>query len=292
MVPGRYCYLRPMPFSLAELRHRAADFVRQHTASHDEKSEAQTFLRDLFDVFTPQGRRRAHFEVRVKKPGGEQGFIDGLWPGTLLVEMKTRAATPAAAEAELDKAHAQALDYLPNLPAQALPGYVLVSDFARFRLYDLDAGLRHDFTLPELPERLHLFGFLTGYRPAGTQLPEDPANTEAAERMAQLHDALLADGYGGHPLEVLLVRLLFCLFAEDTAIFEKDEFRAFLEEHTAPDGHDLGAKLVELFGVLDTKRPARRYLSPLILLSHVAPTTNCYYPSAHRAHRFILASLA
>ena len=140
---------------------------------------------------------------------------------------------------------------------------MLVSDFARLRLYDLDQNLRHDFALAELPEHLHLFGFLTGYRPAGTQRPEDPANAQAAELMAQLHDALLADGYAGHPLEVLLVRLLFCLFAKDTAIFDTAEFRALLEEHTAPDGHDLGAKLGELFAVLDTPSAERaRALAP------------------------------
>ncbi len=164
--------------SLAELRHRAADFARQHADSHDEKSEAQTFLRDFFDVFTPQGRRRARFEVRVKKPDGSQGYVDALWPGTLLVEMKSRAATPEAADKTLAAAHAQALDYLPNLPAAALPGYVLVSDFQRLHLHDLDTGTVHRFALAELPDRLPLFGFLTGYRPAGTQRPEDPATGE------------------------------------------------------------------------------------------------------------------
>jgi hypothetical protein len=245
-----------MPFSLAELRHRAADFARQHALDHDEKSQAQTFLRDFFDVFTPQGHRRAQFESRVKKPDGSQGYIDALWPGTLLVEMKSKGR-------DLDLAHQQALDYLPRLAQAHLPGYVLVSDFARLRLYNLDEGTRHDFALAELPEHLHLFGFLSGYRATGTPRPEDPANAEAAELMAQLHDALLADGYAGHPLEVLLVRLLFCLFAEDTAIFDTAEFRALLEEHTAPEGHDLGAKLGELFAVLDTPREARsRALAP------------------------------
>jgi hypothetical protein len=245
-----------MPFSLAELRHRAADFARQHALDHDEKSQAQTFLRDFFDVFTPQGHRRAQFESRVKKPDGSQGYIDALWPGTLLVEMKSKGR-------DLDAAHQQALDYLPRLAQAHLPGYVLVSDFARLRLYNLDEGTRHDFALAELPEHLHLFGFLSGYRATGTPRPEDPANAEAAELMAQLHDALLADGYAGHPLEVLLVRLLFCLFAEDTAIFDTAEFRALLEEHTAPEGHDLGAKLGELFAVLDTPKEQRsRALTP------------------------------
>lgn len=185
----------------------------------------------------PHARRRAQFEYRVKKADGAQGFIDVFWPGTLLVEQKSRGRN-------LDAAHQQARDYLPGLPPHQLPRFVLVSDFERFRLTDLDAGTTHAFTLPELPDQLALFGFLTGYR-AGTSppRPEDSANVEAAELMAFLHDRLLADGTAGHALEVLLVRLLFCCFAEDTAIFEKDEFRALLEEHTRPTGHDTGPVL-------------------------------------------------
>ena len=75
-APDAAC-LRPMPFSLAGLRHRAADFARLHAASGDEKSQDQDFVRDLLDVFTSQGRR-AQFQVRVKKPDGAQGFIDAL----------------------------------------------------------------------------------------------------------------------------------------------------------------------------------------------------------------------
>ncbi len=250
-----------MPFSLAELRFRAADFARSHADWHDEKAQAQDFWRDLLDVFVPHARRRLRFEQRVKKADGAQGFIDAFWPGLLLGEQKSRGKN-------LDRAFAQAQDYLPGLPAHQLPRYVLVSDFARLRLDDLDAGTSVTFALAELPDQLHHFGFLTGYRPGGgAPRPEDPANAEAAELMAQLHDRLLADGYAGHPLEVLLVRLLFCCFAEDTAIFEKDEFRALLEEHTAPDGHDTGPRLTQLFETLDTPAPARPPALPPYLRS-------------------------
>lgn len=78
-------------------------------------------------------------------------------------------------------------------------------------------------------------------------------NIKAAERMGRLHDALKASGYDGHPLEVLLVRVLFCLFADDTGIFQPAQsFRAFVEERTAEDGSDLGARLAQLFQVLNT----------------------------------------
>ncbi len=76
--------------------------------------------------------------------------------------------------------------------------------------------------------------------------------------MGRLHDALKASGYQGHPLEVLLVRLLFCLFADDTGIFQPaSAFRAWIEERTAPDGSDLGSQLAQLFQVLNTPEDHR-----------------------------------
>ena len=76
--------------------------------------------------------------------------------------------------------------------------------------------------------------------------------------MGELHDALKSAGYAGHPLEVLLVRLLFCLFADDTAIFQPAQaFRAFIEERTSEDGSDLGPRLAQLFQVLDTPEGQR-----------------------------------
>ena len=87
---------------------------------------------------------------------------------------------------------------------------------------------------------------------------QDPVNIEASERIARLHDALRASGYDGHDLELFLVRTVFCLFADDTGIFEpRDIFLQFIEERTAPDGADLGAWLMQLFEVLNTP-PNRR----------------------------------
>jgi type I restriction-modification system DNA methylase subunit len=71
--------------------------------------------------------------------------------------------------------------------------------------------------------------------------------------MGKLHDALKASGYTGHALEVLLVRLLFCLFADDTGIFQPAQaLRTFIEERTAQDGSDLGSRLAQLFQTLNT----------------------------------------
>ena len=66
--------------------------------------------------------------------------------------------------------------------------------------------------------------------------------------MADLHDALKAGHYTGHELRVFLVRILFCLFAEDTGIFgQPRQFELYLINHTAADGSDLGPKLARLF---------------------------------------------
>ncbi|WP_223652179.1 class I SAM-dependent DNA methyltransferase [Hymenobacter psoromatis] len=246
-----------MPLSLAELRHRATAFALEYAGTASERAESQSFWRDFLDVFGQNRRRVAQFEVPVKKADGAQGFIDMFIPGKLLVEQKTLGR-------DLSKATAQARDYFPGLPDYKLPRYVLVSDFARFRLHDLDTGLETGFALAELPEHLHLFGFLSGYQSHATA-PDDPANAEAAELMARLHDALLEGGYRGHALEVLLVRLLFCLFAEDTAILEADEFRAFLENHTAEDGSDLGPRLAHFFATLDQAPDQRPRALPAYL---------------------------
>jgi hypothetical protein len=75
--------------------------------------------------------------------------------------------------------------------------------------------------------------------------------------MGKLHDRLKEIGYSGHPLEVYLVRILFLLFAEDTTIFNKQQFQDFIEQRTNEDGSDLAAKLQELFQVLNTAKQNR-----------------------------------
>jgi hypothetical protein len=105
-----------------------------------------------------------------------------------------------------------------------LPKYILVSDFARFRLYDLEENTSLEFKLEELVHYVQHFGFITGYQKQ-IYKEQDPVNIRAAELMGKLHDRLEEIGYEGHNLEVYLVRLLFCLFAEDTTIFNKQIFR-------------------------------------------------------------------
>ena len=241
-----------MPLSWNEIRDRALTFSREWDNESSEDAEAKSFWDGFFNVFGITRRRVASFEAPVKRDTGT-GFIDLLWKGVLLVEHKSRGK-------DLDRAARQAFDYFPGLKERDLPRYVLVSDFARFRLYDLDNSEQHDFTLAELSKNVRLFGFIAGYqtRSFGQQ---DPVNVQAAEKLGKLHDQFKATGYNGHALEVLLVRLLFCLYAEDTALFERRLFQDYLEQRTSEDGSDLGMHLAQLFQILDT--PPEKRLSTL-----------------------------
>ncbi len=238
-----------MPLSWNEIKSRAIKFSKEWETETKEHAEAKSFWDGFFDVFGIGRRRIASFEEPVKKLGNRQGFIDLFWKGNLIVEHKSKGL-------DLDKAYQQAIDYFPGLKEAELPKYILVSDFERFRLYDLDENHQHEFLLSELHQNIKLFGFIAGYQKI-TIRDEDPINIKAAEKMGKLHDLLKENGYDGHELEIYLVRLLFLLFADDTGIFEKDIFWDFVENHTAEDGSDLANKLAQLFQVLNKPQDKR-----------------------------------
>ncbi|MDD2883116.1 MAG: class I SAM-dependent DNA methyltransferase [Rhodoferax sp.] len=157
----------------------------------------------------------------------------------------------------LDAALTQALSYFPGITERDLPQIVIVCDFARFRVHRLASGETIEFALKDLHKHIKLFGFVAGYKVLEIK-PQDPVNIKAASALGKLHDALKASGYTEHPLEVLLVRLLFCLFADDTGIFQPAQsFRTFIEERTATDATDLGSRLGQLFQILNTAEDKR-----------------------------------
>ena len=233
-----------MALSWNEIRKRAIAFSHEWQDATRERAETQSFYNDFFNVFGISRRRVATFEEPVKKLGDKQGFIDLFWKGTLLVEQKS-------AGRDLAPAKTQALDYFPNLKENELPRYVLVSDFQTFELSDLDTSEPPvTFTLADLYKNIEHFAFIAGYK-RRTYKDQDPVNIKASEIMGGIHDALKANGYVGAELELFLVRLLFCLFADDTGIFEKDIFTFYIEERTSEDGSDLGGHLAMLFQTLN-----------------------------------------
>lgn len=238
-----------MALSWNEIKDRALKFSNEWIDETRERAEKDSFWNDFFEVFGISRRRVATFEEPVKKLGDKQGFIDLFWKGTLLVEHKSKGKN-------LDKAFEQATDYFPGLKEHELPKYILVSDFERIKLFDLDERTEHEFHISEFYKNVKLFGFIAGYQKR-TFKEEDPVNIKAAELMGKLHDQLKEFGYEGHPLEVYLVRLLFVLFADDTGIFEKDIFKEFIDQKTNEDGSDLGAWLAQFFQVLNTPNEKR-----------------------------------
>ncbi len=241
-----------MPLSLNEIRERARAFAKEWAGETSERAEAQSFWNDFFHVFGKKRRSLAVYEQKARRfTGKASGRIDLFWPGVMLAEHKS-------AGVDLDAAFDQATDYFAGLKESEKPQYILVSDFQRFRLYDLDGNEPHvEFPLADLHHEIGRFGFISGYR-TRIYKDEDPVNVQAAERMGRLHDALKASGYEGHALEVLLVRLLFCLFADDTGIFPRHAFHDLIDQRTGEDGGDLGGWLARLFQVLNTPESRRQ----------------------------------
>lgn len=238
-----------MTLSWNEIKARAIVFSKEWADTFNEEADAKPFLVAFFNVFGITSKRVSTFEHRVKKLDDKDGYIDLLWKGHILVEMKSRGKS-------LDKAYTQALAYTHGLKEHELPKCILISDFDSFRLYDLEENKTVDFKLNDLVNNVQHFGYLLGYQKK-VYKEQDPANIKAAELMGKLHDRLEEIGYTGHPLEVYLVRILFCLFAEDTTIFNKQQFQEYVERRTHMDGSDLAAKLQELFQVLNTPHERR-----------------------------------
>ncbi len=238
-----------MALSWNEIKDRALHFSKEWADTSNEEADAKPFLIEFFNVFGISRKRVATFEHKVKKLDDRDGYIDMLWKGMILVEMKSRGKN-------LDKAYEQAVEYTYGLKQHELPRCILICDFEKFRLYDLEENKTVEFKLNDLINNVKLFGYMIGYK-KNVYKEQDPANIKAAELMGKLHDRLKDIGYTDHPLEVYLVRILFLLFAEDTTIFEPQQFQDFIEQRTNEDGSDLASKLQELFQVLNTPTEKR-----------------------------------
>ncbi|EGP06899.1 type II restriction enzyme [Bradyrhizobiaceae bacterium SG-6C] len=235
-----------------DIRARAGKFADDWKDAHYERGETQTFYNEFFELFGVTRRRLASFEYGVKLPENKRGFLDLFWKGKLLIEQKSKGR-------DLKPARQQVLDYFPGLKEDELPRYILLSDFQSFELYDLDIDPDKPlvFRLDQLPDHVQSFGFIVGQERRIFR-DQDPANIQASEIMGALHDALEAAGYKGHNLERFLVRLLFCLFADDTGIFQPLSIFEEYVANTRQDGGDVGGALGQLFQVLNTKEDERQ----------------------------------
>ncbi|MCL2318298.1 MAG: N-6 DNA methylase, partial [Methanomassiliicoccaceae archaeon] len=258
------------------IRTKAAQFVIDHKDDHSEDSHKQLFWRDFFAIFDVPLSKVGSYEAAVKKVGEGRGKADYLWKGTLIIEQKSLGK-------DLDVAFQQANDYTMNLTKKEMPRYIIVSDFKRLRMTDLEEGSTIEFELKDLTKNIERFGFIAGYEMVKHEA-QDPVNIKAAEEMAKLHDSLKEAGYSGHELEVYLVRLVFCLFAENTGIFDEKQFYNYINTQTTQSGAELAGELEAIFQILDQPKDKRMKNIPELLMKFPYVNGELFRERLSRAH--------
>jgi len=228
-----------------DIRKRATAFASEWASATDERAQSQLFWVEFFAIFSIDFKRVAQFEAHARRvTTGNRGRIDVFWPRVLLCEHKS-------AGKDLAQAEHQALDYLDSIDASEQPKAIITSDFANIRLLDLaNGGEAITIKTTDLAKEIERFGFIIGYKKP-TFRNEDEANVQAARLMGKLYEELSKDGYEGHEASILLTRLLFLLFGDDTGMWQRGLFAEFVAERTNADGSDLGPQLSLLFQELD-----------------------------------------
>lgn len=234
-----------------EIINRARVFSKEWKDASDERAQAQLFLNDFFHVFGVPLKKVGLFERKVPMGENRDGYIDLLWRGVILVEMKSRGKS-------LKRAYKQAQDYAFNLADEEIPEYIMVCDFENIKLYRLSTNQEWKFKTANLDRHVRKFSLLAGYRSLHNDYtPDIPVNELAAKKMAKLHDKLRENGYDGHALEVYLIRLLYCMFADDSSVFEHGAFYEYIK-NSKEDGSDLSERIAKLFSILDMNEEKRR----------------------------------
>lgn len=242
-----------MSLSWNEVRVRAAEFSRKWRHAAYENSETQSFYNDFFEIFGIKRHVVARYEERVTRLDNSSGYIDLFWPGVLLVEQKSTGR-------DLMRAADQAGEYFDAIKDSEKPRYQLVCDFQTFQLLDRETRHEWTFTLEKLSQHVEKFGFMLGREPRDFG-EQDAVSIQASELVGRIHDGLRQSRYPVQDLEKFLVRIVFCLFADDTGIFEpRDIFHNFLLDRTHEDGSDTGIWLQRIFEILNTPESMRQHM--------------------------------
>ncbi|MDO5392912.1 MAG: N-6 DNA methylase, partial [Eubacteriales bacterium] len=246
-----------------EQRTAAKEFAEYWKGKGDEKGESQKFwlslLQNVYGVEHPEDY--ISFEDRVFL--GHTSFIDGYIDSTkVLIEQKAIGKDLKKAIKQSDGSmltpFQQAKRYITELPVSKHPRWVVTCNFEKFLVYDMDqpGGDPEEILLENLPEEYYRLQFLTNNANLHLQR-EMEVSIAAGEIVGVLYDALLKEYVDAESeqtlksLNVLCVRLVFCLYAEDAGIFgRRGMFRDYLAEY---DTRHMRKALIELFEVLDTK---------------------------------------
>lgn len=244
-------------------RRAVREFVENWTGKGYEKGESQPFwislLRDVLGVEHPE--KVISFEDQVHLD--HTSFIDGYIASTkVMIEQKSLGKNLNQAIKQSDGSlltpFQQAKRYITELPLSKHPRYVVTSNFAEFYVYDMEQpnGEPEVIKLKDLEKEYYRLSFLVD---AGSEhlKKEMEVSIKAGEIVGILYDALLNQYIDKtcertlKSLNILCVRLVFCLYAEDAGIFGKhDMFFDYLKQF---DTKHLRKALIDLFKVLDTE---------------------------------------
>ena len=247
-------------------------FIEHWTGKGYERGESQTFwielLHDVLGIARPT--EFISFESQVKL--SHTSFIDAYIPSTkVLIEQKSidkdLRASIKQSDGTMLTPFQQAKRYASELPVSKHPRWVVVCNFQSFLIYDMEQpqGEPFEILLKNLEKDFHQLLFLVGEGQAALR-HEMEVSIKAGELVGRIYDAFLKQ-YGDNPstddlhaLNVLCVRLVFCLYAEDSGVFGKDQFYQYL---SAFQPEQMRMALRDLFAVLDTPVAERdRFLEP------------------------------
>ena len=222
------------------IQANAVAFSKKWQKGRYEKSQGTIFMTEFLRVFgIIDPLSVGTFEYMLPIKSGSRGYIDYLWKGKLAIEMKSLGEN-------LNEAFAQLQNYMQSLPPEEIPDLWMVCDFGTIILNRRSTSEVWKFKTKDLRKFIKRFADIAGYETKRDRGEQIEVNVKAAEKMAKLYDALKDHGYEGHELEVYLVRLLFCLFADDTGIFSKDSLYNYFEQ-SKEDGSDLTYRISDLF---------------------------------------------
>ena len=267
-----------MSISFTEQKRAAKAFVERWRALPcvEEEHSRSFWIELLQDVYGLKNATHAlEFERKVK---GRK--IDVFYEDMgVLVEMKGRGigldeATVRSKKAGPETPYQQAKWYADNLPFSIRPRWIITCNFDEFRIYDQEKERQEEYVslaLDELPEQLHLLGFLTDAKNSRIER-EKQLSVQAGELVGKLYTQLSkqyknieTDVHEQRSLNVLIVRLVFLLYAEDSGLMhEKDAVLNYLKDYHADQ---MRQAVVDLFRVLDTPAEQRDPYLPDALLA-------------------------
>ncbi len=259
-------------------RAAARKFVATWKGRGHERGESQTFwnqlLHDVFGIETPANFIR--FELPVKLKNAK--FIDAYIPTTkVLIEQKSSTDDLRKAKRQSDKEELtpfqQALRYSMGLKYSERPRWIVTSNFKSFLIYDMEKpnGAPFEIKIENLEREYYLLKFLVEDKDTVLR-HEKEISIEAGSRIGKLHDELLRSyinpksKHSMRSLNILCVRLVFCLFAEDSGLFG-DNHGAFYDYLHTYRPNQMRKALMDLFKILNTPYDKRDPYEDAILLA-------------------------